>query len=441
MDLIIRGGLVFTQNARREVVKADVHVRDGRIAAVAPEIPLEESARVIDARGKWVLPGFIQAHVHLTQTLFRGLAEDRALLAWLRDRIWPLEAAHTPESNYVAAELAIAELFMSGTTTVLDMGTTHHHDAVFEAARDFGLRYFGGKALMDQGDGVPAEMLQAMAPALAECEAQQRRWHGAENDRLRFVFAPRFILSCSDELLRAVGERSRADGVLIHTHASENQSEIEVVKAIAGASNLRALEARGCLDERAVIAHGVWVEGDEEECLVRSGAAVCHCPGSNLKLASGISPVPRLLARGVRVALAADGAACNNNLDQRNEIRLAGLLHRLNGGPAALGAQQVLDMATLGGAAALGMKDTLGAIEVGKRADLVCFDPGFQLEPLTDPVSALVFGASALSVSDVVVDGIPRVVRGQLLDIDLATLPARARAARDALVARAKLSV
>jgi 5-methylthioadenosine/S-adenosylhomocysteine deaminase len=438
MNIVIRGGLVFTQNARRELVRADVLIRDGRIDAVGT-VAEQESARVIDARGKWVLPGFVQAHMHLTQTLFRGLADDRELLPWLRDRIWPLEAAHTPESNYVAAELGIAELLLSGTTAILDMGTTYHHDAVFEAARDFGIRYFGGKALMDQGEGVPPKMMEAMEPALRGCDAQLKRWHRSSNGRLRFVYAPRFILSCSDPLLRAVGERSRADAVLIHTHSSENQGEIGVVRQIAGAANLRALEARGCLHEHTVIAHGVWVEGDEEECLVASGAALCHCPGSNLKLASGISPVPRLLGRGVRIGLGADGAACNNTLDQRYEMRLASVLHRLNGGPNALSAQQVLDLATLGGAAALGMAREIGSIEVGKRADIVCFEPSVPLQPVKDPVSALVYGATSAAVTDVIVDGVQRVAGGLALDIDMRTLPARAAAARDALVIRAAL--
>src|SRR4051812_36239977 len=131
-DVLIRGGLVVTQNAKREIVKADVRIRDGRIHDIAPHLAAERASRVIDAKGMWVLPGFVQAHIHLTQTLFRGLADDRELLPWLRDRVWPLEAAHTEETNAASAELGTAELLLSGTTTILDMGTTHHHDAIFE---------------------------------------------------------------------------------------------------------------------------------------------------------------------------------------------------------------------------------------------------------------------------------------------------------------------
>jgi 5-methylthioadenosine/S-adenosylhomocysteine deaminase len=441
LDLVVRGGTVFTQNATRQVLQADVRVVRGRIAEIGANLPVHGAARVIDARGKWVMPGFIQAHMHLTQTLLRGLADDRELLPWLRDRIWPLEAAHTPETNYISAELGLAEMLASGTTTLLDMGTTHHHDAVFEAARGCGIRYFGGKALMDQGEGVPEGLLEDTDRALASCDAQIKRWHGTDNDRLRFVYAPRFILSCSDTLLTKVGERSRAGGFLIHTHASENRGEIEAVRAVTGSANLRALQKRGCLHDKTVLAHGVHVEGDEEECLVESGASVCHCPGSNLKLASGISPVPRLLSRGVQVALGADGAACNNTVDQRMEMRLTSFIHRLHGGPKALSAQQVLDLATLGGAAALGMAKEIGSLEVGKRADVICIEPTFALEPVSDLVSAFVYGATSTRVTDVIIDGIPRVCDGRVLDIDTRTLGDRARKAQAELLCRAKIAL
>jgi cytosine/adenosine deaminase-related metal-dependent hydrolase len=253
---------------------------------------------------------------------------------------------------------------------------------------------------------------------------------------LRFVYAPRFILSCTDGLLKAVGERSRADNVLIHTHASESRGELDAVRAVTGTSNLRALHARGCLHHGTVVAHGVWVEGEEEECLVASGAAVCHCPGSNLKLGSGIAPVPRLLQRGVRVALGADGAACDNTLDARFELRLAGLVHRLAGGPAVLSAQQALDMATLGGASALGQSDALGSIEVGKRADIVCLEPGLGCAA-PDLVSALVYGATSASVRHVIVAGRQRVAHGELVDgRDRGELFNRARAATEVLSAQ-----
>lgn len=430
LDLVIRNGLVITQNAAREVKRADVLVRDGRIHAIAPTLERQGAARVIDASGQWVVPGFVQAHIHLTQTVFRGLADDRELLPWLRDRIWPLEDAHDEETNHASAELGIAELLLSGTTTLLDMGTTRHHHVVYEAARDAGIGYVGGKALMDKGEGAPPTLLQPMEQALRECDAHLAKYHGLDDGRVRVCLAPRFILSCSDELMRRVGERSRSEGLLIHTHSSENSGEVAAVRAITGAANLRALQALGCLHDKTVIAHGVWIEGDEEECIVESGAAVCHCPGSNLKLASGVSPVTRLLGRGVRMALGADGAACNNTLDQRYEMRLAATLQNLAQGAAALPAQAVLDMATRGGAQALGMGDELGSIEVGKRADLVCMQPLLGAQPVADPVRALVYSASALAVRTVVVAGRCLVEDGALVRTSERAIAARVERAQ-----------
>ncbi|MCC6809241.1 MAG: amidohydrolase family protein [Deltaproteobacteria bacterium] len=439
IPLVIRGGLVFTQNAAREVVTADVLVKDGKIAAIGENLPADGAVKAIDARGLFVVPGFVQAHIHLTQTLCRGLADDRELLPWLKDRIWPLEAAHSAETSHTAARVGIAELLTTGTTTILDMGTTQHHDAIFEAARDMGLRYYGGKALMDQGEGAPKELLEDTDTALRTAEAQKQRWHDTSGGRVNFVYAPRFILSCTDALMRKVAERSRADRVLIHTHASENKGEIEVVKQITGHQNLRALHELGCLHAGTVVAHGVWIDESEEACLVASGAAICHCPGSNLKLASGVADVPRLLKKGVRVGLGADGAACDNTLDQRVEMRLAALLHRLQHGPTGLSAQAVLDLATIGGAAALGIAHAIGSLEPGKRADIVCLDPGFAL-PSPDPVSALVHGATAANVRHVFVDGIARVSDGELLDVSLPALMADAARDQRRLVERARIA-
>jgi 5-methylthioadenosine/S-adenosylhomocysteine deaminase len=221
--------------------------------------------------------------------------------------------------------------------------------------------------------------------------------------------------------MRAVAERSTADEILIHTHASENRGEIEVVERLTGHANLRALKELGCLHKGTVVAHGVWIDAAEEGVLAESGAAICHCPGSNLKLASGVADVVRLRSRGVRVGLGADGAACDNTLDQRFELRLLALLQRLQHGPTALTAQHALDLATIGGAQALSADRTIGSIEVGKRADIVCLAPGFALVS-PDPVSALVHGATATRVEHVFVDGVQRVREGALLDVSLPTL-------------------
>lgn len=429
-DVLIRHAWVVTQDASRHQAKLDVRVRAGRVVEIAPTLPVGDEP-VCEARGMWLIPGLVQSHIHLTQTLFRGLADDRELLPWLRDRIWPLEAAHTEATNRVSAELGIAELLLSGTTTILDMGTTRHHDVVFETAEAMGIGYIGGKAMMDQGEGAPASLLETTEASLASSDALRERWHLRDAGRLRYAYAPRFILSCSDALLKGVAERSQKHDCLIHTHANENRGEYAAVTALVGQPNLAALASRGCLTERSVVAHSVWVDGDEEETLVRSGAAVCHCPGSNLKLASGLMPLVRLRERGVRIGIGADGAACNNTLDAFFELRLAALLPRLGGGPASISAQAIFDLATIDGARALHMEQEIGSIELGKRADLVLLAPGLGAIPFEgDVVSPLVFAAHGGWVREVFVAGRQVVERGTLRGVDLDALSSRVSKAR-----------
>src|SRR5438067_7912097 len=349
--LAIRGGTLVTMDAQRTVRKADVLVgADGRINALADPGTNWPAERSIDATGMTLAPGLIQAHIHLCQTLFRGLAEDLSLLAWLRERIWPLEAAHDPESLFASARLGIAELLLGGTTAILDMGTVHHTRALFEAAAETGIRYTGGKAMMDAGDGVPAGLLETTPVALRESDQLARDWHEREGGRLRYAYSPRFVLTATYDLLRSVGARARADNMLVHTHASEQREETDLVRQRFGVSNIQLLANLGLADTNACFAHCVWPEPEEFEVLASGGASVVHCPSCNLKLSSGVAPIADYLEHGVNVALGADGAASNNRLDGWEELRLAGLLGKYRGGPTALPAVDVFEFPTTGGA-------------------------------------------------------------------------------------------
>ncbi len=258
---------------------------------------------MLDASGGLVLPGFIQTHVHLCQTLFRGFADDLALIDWLRTRIWPMEAAHTPASLRASARLAACELLSSGTTAVLTMETVHDTEAVFEEVEASGLRAVVGKCLMDADAAVPRRLLQTARAAIDESLDLHRRWDGAAGGRLRAAFAPRFAVSCSRGLLEEVGSLSASGGVLVHTHASEQQAEIAIVERQTGKRNIEYFEAIGLASERLCLAHCVWVDEREQDILAARRVKVLHCPGSNLKLGSGIAPVAELRRRGVsRVA-------------------------------------------------------------------------------------------------------------------------------------------
>jgi 5-methylthioadenosine/S-adenosylhomocysteine deaminase len=403
-SLIIRGASIVTMNDAFDVIEGDVLIRDGRIVSVGPA--QQTADRVIEARGSYLLPGFIQTHIHLCQTLFRGYADDLALMDWLKTRIWPMEAAHNPRSLAAAAQQAASELLRSGTTTVLTMETVHDTDAVFEALEPMGLRAVVGKCMMDSDDAVPSRLLEDTSRSIDDSLAIAKRWHGRANGRLRAALAPRFAVSCSRELLEEVARLAIAHQLVIHTHASENRDEIALIKSRTGRKNIDYLADTGLTTDRLCLAHCVWVDDDEQSLLAERGVKVLHCPGSNLKLGSGLAPVVEMRKKGISVSLGADGAACNNHLDMFEEMRLAAVLQSVRHHPGALTARDAVSMATREGARALGLESELGSIEPNKRADLILIDrdqPNLALA--TDPYSTIVYAARATDVRTTIVDG------------------------------------
>jgi 5-methylthioadenosine/S-adenosylhomocysteine deaminase len=424
-----------------DVVRGDVLVRDGAIAAVG-RVGDVAADRVIDAGGDYVIPGFVQTHVHLCQTLFRSFADDLPLLDWLRRRVWPLEAAHTAATLRASTRLAAAELLLSGTTTALTMETVHDTDVVFEALQSFGLRATVGKCMMDADDQVPARLREETQASIDESVAMHTRWHGAAGGRLRAAFAPRFAVSCSRELLEAVASLSARDGALVHTHASESQAEVEVVRRLSGGlSNLEYLAATGLATPHLCAAHCVWVTDAEQEMMADRDVKVMHCPGSNLKLGSGLAPIVEMRERGICVSLGADGAACNNRLDMFEEMRLAATLQAVRRGPGALPARDVMWMATRGGARTLGLEDRIGSIEPGKQADLAIVSRNRpHLQPDRDPWSTLVYAARGPDVRLVMVGGDVLMEDFSLVREDALEIAAYARDAADELASRAAIS-
>jgi 5-methylthioadenosine/S-adenosylhomocysteine deaminase len=433
--VLVRGGTVVAMTSRGAGVEADVLVERGSITAVgAPSTPPD--CPVLDARDALVLPGFVQAHVHVVQSLARHRAEGLPLLDWLRRRIWPYEAALSPAEVGAAARLGIAELLLSGTTCALDMGTTHDHDAVFTAAADLGIRFSSGKCLMDAGDDLPDGLAEDGDTALATSEELGNRWHGAAGGRLRYAVAPRFVLSCTARLLREAVSLATRHGWLIHTHASENPHETEIVRERTGMGNVSLLASLGACGENAVLAHCVHLDDDEFDRLAADRTGVVHCPGANLKLASGVADLPRLLRAGVRVGLGADGPPCNNRLSIFHEMALAATLHNLRNGAGAVDPWTVLELATRGGAELLGLGSSIGCIEPGRRGDLVVLEPGLAMEPVADPAAMIVFAAGAGVVRHVVVDGRPVVVDRRLAAANARDIASEARAAASAVSRR-----
>ncbi len=433
--ILVHGGIVVPMTTPGLFFEGDILVADGRIQEVG-RVTAPGTCEVWDARGALVLPGFVQVHVHVVQSLARHRAEGLPLLRWLSEHIWPYEAALRPEEVGAAARLGIAELLASGTTAALDMGTTHDQDAVFAAAAELGIRFTSGACLMDGGDGVPAGLATPLDEALARTEAWGRRWHGACEGRLRYAVAPRFALSCTEGLLREATALARAHGWLLHSHASENRDETEAVRRATGRGNVTYLHELGMSGPDTVLAHCIHLDESEVALLAETRTAVAHCPGANLKLASGIADLPGLLARGVRVGLGADGPPCNNRLSIFHELALAGTIHNLRHGAGAVDAWDLLAMATWRGAEVAGLP-LVGRLQPGWRADLVVLAlSSWAMQPFTDPATVVVYGGGVESVRHVMVDGVGVVRDGVLATADAAAIQREAAQAARALAAR-----
>lgn len=420
--ILIRNAQIVTMNANEEILHGDIRIEDARIAAIGPDLDASGADRVIDASGRTVIPGFVQTHIHLCQTLFRGKGDDLELLDWLRKRIWPLEAAHDEESIYYSAMLGIGELLQSGTTTIVDMETVHHTDSAFQAIAASGIRALSGKVMMDRkGSDIPLPLQEETKASLQESVDLLEKWHNHDNGRIRYAFSPRFVISCTDELLREVASLSDRYQVNVHTHASENLGEIELVEQMTGMRNIAYLDHIGLATDRLILAHCIWLDDNEKRIIRERGVHVSHCPGSNLKLASGIAEVPDMLDTSISVSLGADGAPCNNNLDMFNEMRLAALIQKPIHGPTAMDARSVFRMATIGGAKAVGMSSEIGSLEVGKKADLAILNlnqfhtfPSFDV----DIISRIVYSATRADVETTIVDGKVLMDRGVMLTVD-----------------------
>jgi cytosine/adenosine deaminase-related metal-dependent hydrolase len=416
--LLVDGARVIGMTREDDVTEdGALLVEDGAITALHGEARKRAAEREaggtpierVDAAGFWLLPGFVQTHVHLCQTLLRNGPDDLPLLAWLSAHVYPGEAAHDEETMELSARLGLAELIAGGTTSLLDMGSVRHTDALFRAAAASGARVTSGNAIMDDPDSCPADLVAGTDAALAEADRLLARWHGTGGGRLRVAYCPRFALSCTERALRSAAERARVHGVLVHTHAAESREETALVEARTGRPNLVYLDEVGLSGPHVVLAHVIHTTGAERALLAARGTNVAHCPSSNAKLSSGIAPVADYLARGIRVTLGADGAPCNDRLDPFAEMRLAAQFSRLRPGEPPLGAWDVVRIATAEGAAALGL-DRVGTIVAGNRADFVLLDPdaGFARPAgwRGDPYGAIVWSFDRSHVEATYVEGV-----------------------------------
>jgi 5-methylthioadenosine/S-adenosylhomocysteine deaminase len=416
-DLLLLGGTVLTVDARDTVISdGAVAIRDGSIVEVGPRSKLERrfrARRTIDARGRLVLPGLVNAHTHAAMTLLRGVRDDVELMTWLEKYMFPLERRFvTREFVRWGTRLACWEMIASGTTTFAD--GYFFEEEVARAADEAGLRAVAGEGIFD----VPTPDSNDAAEGLARAEKFLSDWTG--HPRVTPALAPHACYTVGPRTFRGTVDLAARFDAPVLTHLSESDRELAMVSERYGTTPVRHLAALGLLGPSLTAAHCVRVDEEEIALLAAGGVGAVHCPESNMKLASGVAPVTEMLAAGVRVGLGTDGAASNNDLDMIGEMGSAARLHKVAAlDPTAAPARAVLRMATQGGADALHMGERIGSLEAGKRADLIVLDAsGPNALPLFDPTSHVVYSARADAVETVLVDGVVLMHRRRLRTLD-----------------------
>ncbi|NOX19074.1 MAG: 5'-deoxyadenosine deaminase [Chlorobi bacterium] len=446
MKKIIIPKEIVTVNESNEIIRDKaVVIEEGIIKRFIPKEDVKEYSdefEVFDLSELTLLPGFVQTHVHLCQTLFRGLADDLELLDWLRKKIFPFEHRHNAESLRFSAALGIHELQTGGTTTILDMGTINHHRSVFEELIKADMRAVSGKCMTDMNDLYP-DFKEDTKKSLQTSYELSEEFHGANGGKIRYGFAPRFVLSCTEDLMIEAYQMTQDfEGAFYHTHSSENKGEIAVVKKMTGKENIEYFDSIGVLGENTVLAHSIHTNEKEIEILKERKVRVAHCPSTNLKLGSGIANIPRYLNEGISVSIGADGPPCNNSLSMFEEMRAAALIQKPIHGPTSMDALTVLRLATIEGAKALHLEKEIGSVEEGKKADLILLDLNGSDKSLLDDdeniYSDIVYASNKRDVKDVMIEGRWVARDGKSTVYDEKEIVAKGREELLKLLARAK---
>ena len=396
--LVVNGTLVTMDNDHRIIQDAAVAIAGGRIVAVGTSrdiLRMYAAPERVDASGKLIIPGLINGHTHIPMTLFRGLADDLDLQDWLTKYIFPAEAKNvTEEFVRAGTRLGLAEMIRGGTTTYCDM--YYFEDAIADETAKAGVRGVLGETVID----FPVADNKTNAEAMAYVEKFVQKWKG--NELIVPAIAPHAPYTVSEEHLKAIRAFSDRTGAPIVTHISETKREVDDSLKAKGASPVDYLNRIGFLSNRVIAAHMVWPSDGEIEILKRLGVGVVHNPQSNMKLASGVAPVPKMMTAGVRVGLGTDGAASNNDLSMWEEMDTAAKLQKVfSGDPKLMSAEEAFELATIRGAQALHLEKEIGSIEKGKRADLVIVDrDALNQIPLYNIYSDLVYATKASDVGN-----------------------------------------
>ncbi|MDM8554425.1 amidohydrolase [Desulfococcaceae bacterium HSG7] len=418
-DSVIYNCAIITVNPRFDIISDGViGIKDGRIAIVEARdanMPLPLSTEKLDAQGGIVMPGLVNTHTHLPMTLFRGLADDLPLHTWLNEHIFPAEKKSIcPESVYAGTLLACAEMLLSGTTCCCD--GYFFEDDTARAIAVAGMRAVAAQGVIDfPAPGVPDPSLN-----IQTASAFVDKWQGAYSTITPSIFC-HSPYTCSSETLKAAKKTARAKDILFQIHVAETKTERENCLTEHGVTPIKYLETLGILDQKTLLAHTIWVDEDDIEIIAKSGANISITTESEMKLASGIAPLPEFIKAGLTVGLGTDGCASNNDLDLFRELDVTAKLHKVNtGDPCVADAETVIKLATIGGAKAIRLDHLIGSVEPGKQADLIIIDTHKpHLTPVYNLPSLIVYAVSGADVRDVLVSGKAVVRNRQLLTSDV----------------------
>ena len=421
--ILIKNALILNPN-NFENKKQSLLIKDDLIAEISDEIDDSNADKIIDAEGKILLPGLINTHTHLSMTLFRGLADDLSLDSWLNDHIWPMEANLNGDYCYIGALLGAVELIKSGTTTFSDM--YFYMEDVARAVDDAGIRAVLSYGMIDFGD---AERREA---EIKENMALYDACNGMADGRIKVFFGPHSPYTASEELLVKVRELADEHNIGIHIHVSETQKEINDSLDERGIRPFEYLEKIGFLGSDVVAAHCVWLSDEEIEIIKKHDVKVSHNPCSNMKLASGVAPVTKLIENDICVSIGTDGASSNNNLDLIEELKTASLLQKVSTlDPKVLTSDEAIEMATIKGAEALGLDDEIGSIEVGKKADIILIDTNSaNMVPDSSSLSSnVIYSANGSNVDTTICNGKILMENKKLTTLDEDEIYAKAKQA------------
>lgn len=408
-QILIKNGYVISMNKNREIFKnGSILIENDKIKAVGKVEPslINSDVEVYEAQGKIILPGLVNTHVHLSQQLGRGVADDVVLLTWLRERVWPYESSFDYEDSLVSSTACCVELIKTGVTTFLEAGG-QYVDAMAEAVEKCGLRACLSKSTMDEGEGLPKAWEKTTQEELDFQEELFKKYNNTADGRIKIWFGLRTIFNNSDELIKGTKVLADKYNTGIHMHVLEVKEEMDYTRATRGETTVEHLNRLGALGPNLVAAHTVWLTEREIDLFRLYDVKVSHNPGAAMKVVLGFAKIPEMLEKGIAVSIGTDGAPSNNRMDMMRDMYLTSLIHKgrtLN--PKTVSAEQVLEMATINGARCALMEKEIGSLEVGKKADLIVLNPDtIHSLPVIDPVANIVYAMSSENIESNMCNG------------------------------------